>query len=160
MKCFDNVMNTLDLDVTALTIGFKSRASLSDYCTLLLGFEYRQNNENRKPLNKIWTKSDWRVRPLEMNQLFYAAIDAYVTRETYIQMVKLHKNNVSKMEMESAIQRLVTVKAEDWEEAIVTENVKRRFDNYFMYGLKAREDELARMYQVWEVVKEWNCLLV
>ena len=40
MKCFDNVMNTLDLDVTALT-GFKSRASLSDYCTLLLGFEYR-----------------------------------------------------------------------------------------------------------------------
>ncbi len=95
-----------------------------------------------------------------MNQLFYAAIDAYVTRETYIQMVKLHKNNVSKMEMESAIQRLVTVKAEDWEEAIVTENVKRRFDNYFMYGLKAREDELARMYKVWEVVKEWNCLLV
>ena len=153
-------MNTLDLDVTALTIGFKSRASLSDYCALLLGFEYQQNDENRNPLNKIWTKSDWRVRPLEMNQLFYAAIDAYVTRETYIQMVKLHKNNVSKMEMESAIQRLVTVKAEDWEEAIVTENVKRRFDNYFMYGLKAREDELARMYQVWEVVKEWNCLLV
>ena len=41
MKCFDNVMNTLDLDVTALTIGFKSRASLSDYCALLLGFEYQ-----------------------------------------------------------------------------------------------------------------------
>ena len=105
-------------------------------------------------MNKIWTKSDWRVRPLELDQLFYAAIDAYVTRETYIQMVKLHMNKVSKMEMESAIQRLVTVKAEDWEEAIVTENVKKRFDNYFVYCLKAREDELARMYQVWEVIKE------
>ena len=39
MKCFETIMNMINLDIAVLTIGFKSIASLSDYCALLLGFD-------------------------------------------------------------------------------------------------------------------------
>lgn len=94
--------------------------------------------------------SDWRARPLDCNQLLYAAIDALVTRETYLQIVKLHINKVSKAEMEHAIQRLVTVKAEDWGELLVTDDVKKRFDKFFVYSLRVRDEELERMKAVWK----------
>ena len=113
----------------------------------------------RKPLNKIWTKSDWRMRPLEREQITYAAIDAYTTRLIYVQILKLHNNRVSKMEMESAVQGLLEVKAEDWAEGVVTESVKKRFDSYFVYGLNAKGDELNRMERIWKVIEECCCLL-
>jgi len=52
---------------------------LSGFCEVLLG----------KPLSKVDQVSDWGRRPLRMQQMYYAALDAFVGLELYERLHQL-----------------------------------------------------------------------
>merc|ERR1712116_96711 len=52
---------------------------LSGFCEVLLG----------KPLSKVDQVSDWGRRPLRLQQIYYAALDAYVGLEIYLKLIQM-----------------------------------------------------------------------
>ena len=99
IPCLQSIPHVIDIDALAHAIGFKRETSLSYYLLLTEGYRRSGVITYRKALDKTARMSDWTQRPLGMKQIFYAAQDAYVTRQVYIGMARilLMKPNINQL---------------------------------------------------------------
>merc|ERR1712208_209205 len=72
-------LGTCTAELVALLDLPENTRGLSGFCEVLLG----------KPLSKVDQVSDWGRRPLRMQQMYYAALDAFVGLEMYDRLHQL-----------------------------------------------------------------------
>lgn len=105
MPCFCGFINVVDIEQAVLGLGMK-RMSLSLYCTFFLEWMSGACVMRSSPLDKTTTLSDWSQRPLDHEQVYYAALDAYVTRMILIRAISLILHNATAADVKEKLDRL------------------------------------------------------
>lgn len=110
MPCFCGLINVVDIEQVALGVGLK-QMSLSLYSTFFLESMLDVRVMCSSPLDKTTTLSDWSQRPLDASQMYYAALDAYVTRMILIRGISMILHNTPAADVKEKIDRLGREKA-------------------------------------------------
>lgn len=110
MPCFCGFINVVNIEQAVLGLGMK-RMSLSLYCTFFLEWIPDARVMRSSPLDKTMTLSDWSQRPLDYKQVYYAALDAYVTRKVLIHAISLILHNATAADVKEKLERLGSEKA-------------------------------------------------
>ena len=110
MPCFCGFINVVNIEQAVLGLGMK-RMSLSLYCTFFLEWIPDARVMRSSPLDKTMTLSDWSQRPLDYKQVYYAALDADVTRKVLIRAISLILHNATAADVKEKLERLGSEKA-------------------------------------------------